>query len=181
MERIKNLTQYFQYDTKATNLVFHSGPGDEATLVEFDINPVGPCVVRAHAPDTEKGKPGESWLVGVYDERDTLRFALPFAAVRVSLEPSGEVWVRRPRTVSTEENPNPDENFTRMEKQGIDMDPVQIALQRQSILTRIQTNRESAERDSYTLSLERKLEELASSVATLQAEKAPPEIEQSAE
>jgi len=171
MERIKNLTQYFRYDTKETNLVFHSGPGDEATIVEFDLNPVGPCVVRAHAPDTTKGKPGQSWLVGVYDTRETLRFALPFSAVRVSLEPSLEAWVRRPRTVSTEENPNPDENFTRMEKHGIDMDPVQIALQRQAILTRIQTNRESAERDSYTLSLERKLDQLSTTVASLTAEK----------
>jgi len=174
MERIKNLVQFFQYDTKSTNLVFHSGPGDEATLVEFDLNPLGPCAVRAHAPDTEKGRPGEAWFVGVYEKAATLRFALPFKAVRVSLEPSGEAWVRRPRTVSTEENGNPDENFTRMEKQGIDMDPVQIALQRQAILTRIQTGREMAERDGYTVALERKLAELGEAITTLQAAQNPP-------
>lgn len=167
MQRIKNIAQYLRYD-KTTNLVFHAAVGDEqpSVLVELEINPVGPCVVRAHAPDTKKGEPGESWLVGCYDSPETLRFALPLKACRVSLE-AAEVWVRRPRTVSTEQNPNPDETFTRMEKQGIDMDEMSVALHRQAVFNRIAANRDMAERDAYTRQLESKLNQLSEQIATL--------------
>lgn len=170
MQRIKNITEYFQYDIKKTKFVFHASGDENSTLVEFDITPVGPAVVRAQAPD-DKGKPGQTWLVGVYDEPETLRFALPFKAVQVIIEPSLEAWVRRPRTVAAHENPNEDETFTRMEKQGIDLDPMTVALHRQAIMTRIATNRENVERDSYTSRLERGLADLAAQVEALTAAK----------
>lgn len=175
MQRIRNVTEYFLYDTKKTDLKFFASGSEEATLCEFDITPLGPVAVRVQAPDEKKGEPGQSWLVGVYESAETLRFAVPFKAAKVVLEPSGEVWVRRPHVAAASENPNPDETFTRMEKQGIDMDPMSIALHRQAVMNRIATGRDNAERDSYTASLERKLAEISQTVDQLKAARAAEE------
>jgi len=156
-KKITNVDQYVQNDGKAP-IVFKAQAGNDTVHAEFQINTVGPCVARVQLPDEGK-KPGKQYLLGTFEGRETIQFAIAAQQVAVFLEPSGEVWVRREKVFATADNPNPEENFTRMEKMGLEMDELGIALHRQAVLNAIESDRRQIVADSYTRRLERQLEE----------------------
>ncbi|QCS37231.1 hypothetical protein [Tortoise microvirus 72] len=180
--RIKNIEQFQQWDAKASIVYRANGGGEEEVIsgsIEFVA--VGPVTIRLQLPDVGK-KPGPSYLLGTYEgvAVETVIFAIAAPVVRLVFEPSGEVWFRKQDIFQAPENPNPDETFTRMEKPGLYMDDLSIALHRQSVLQRIHEGRQNVERDNYTAQLERKLRELGDTVEKLKP-KPKPEAEAGAE
>lgn len=167
----------FQRVAEVSNIQFG---GEGSRQVELELNPVGPVTVYMVQPGEKKGE-AQEWLVAVVDSHEMLCFE-GHGVFAVRLEPSHEVWVRRSEhTVVTGEDSG--DTLTRMEKQGLYLDDLSIALHRQAILTRIQQEEDGRQRKSHADSLERKLDATSKLVEELQrqlAEKNPPGEQESA-
>lgn len=171
VKRIDNVDQYTQWK-KTHRIEFRANESTGIINGEIELNTVGPCVARLAVAADEDG-PAQVYLLGCVEGLETLRFAVMANRAAVVLEPSAEVWFRKQDTFVVGDNPNPDETFTRMEHMGLEMDELGIALHRQNVLNQIQTGRENRERDNYSRQLERRLDDMAHIIKTLQAPQEP--------
>lgn len=139
--------------------------GAQARGGEIIVNSVGPCVVH-YVPLGPDGKPsGDEVLLGCSEGLETYRWDSRGPCMIV-LEPSGEVWVYRDQTPLAK----PAENgvsMTRVEKAGLYMDDLGMALHRQAVLQRMARMQATEEDTRYTRGLEERLEALSALVATL--------------
>jgi len=166
MRHIKNIDRWYRVANN-TLLVYE---GDAERTVEIAINAVGPCVARLVAVHQEKGKwvpQGDPFLLGLVEGgREDFRWTANgnFAVV---LETTGEAWVYRDMTPVSVQADESLEVFTRMEKAGLYMDDLGIALHRQAVLQRLQHKQQRELADDYTQSLEQRLQVLADQVEAL--------------
>lgn len=166
MIRTHNVHEFVKYSDK-TSIVFNGIDG--MCSASIDLNTVGPCAVYLQMPDEGKNK-GKRFLLACVEGIESIAWAVPGDAVKIELEPSGEVWFRKPPDTGAADNPTPDVTFTRMEKLGMyEEDEIEAALNRQAILQRIHAGRESRERDAHTARLERQLAEVSSQLAEFAA------------
>lgn len=175
--KLQNVDQFRLYDPKS-RIVFRANGDTGIIHGEVEINTVGPCVARLSLPAEGKAEPVQ-YLLGCYEGNVTIQFAIGAPLAAVVLEPSGEAWYRNAETFAVSDNPNPDENFTRLEKMGLEQDELGIALHRQAVLSRIQNERSQSVSDQYTRNLERQLAETNARVDAILAAQAEaePEVE----
>lgn len=178
MKRVKNVQDFVQYD-ETTNLVFKSNDESGVISAELEINTVGPCVVRLQLPNAGK-KVGNVYLVGVYEGLDKVHFAIAAPEARLVFEPSGEVWFRH-NEVPQGIPDTGEETFTRLEKPGLYLDDLSLALHRQSVLQNIAETRRNVNADAYQRRLEKTIDELSAKIDGIEKERAgeqkPPENE----
>lgn len=179
-KKIQNIDEFRAYNEKSR--ITFTAQGPEGVIGgEIEIVTVGPCVARLVVPAEGKAKE-QVYLLGCFEGHETIQFAIKAENAAVVLEPSGEVSYRQQKTFAVADNPNPDENFTRNERMGLEMDELGIALHRQAVLNRIETGRERLVADQHTRSLERKLQETNERVdALLKAQSDAAEAAQAAE
>lgn len=120
-------------------------PGEGRRTVEVTLNSVGPCVVRA-APWLKRGTKAEAFgdavLVGCFEGMETYQVTVQ-DDYALLLEPSGEVWALRDMTPVA--LPVEQISLTRLEKPGLYMDELGIALARQATLSRMLESERSSE------------------------------------
>lgn len=175
MIRVKNLKDY--YKVKAGEAVVYHGVADRE--VQLKINTAGPCVVYVQQVD-DKNKPlpkAERFLLGMVDngqEEFSWRLSGNFA---VTFDPTGEVWVYRDQTpLAVPGNGNPP--FVRLEKMGVHVDELGVALHRQAVLNRLQRSQETIGDNLRARALEDRLADLTALVESLKPKPAPaPESE----
>lgn len=164
-KKIQNIEEFREY--KQGDTLRYVAQGPEGVIGgELEIVTVGPCVARLHIPGDKKGSVTK-YLLGCFEGHETIQFAIKAPEAVVVLEPSAEVAYRQQKTFAVADNPNPDENFTRNERMGLEMDELGIALHRQAVLNRIEQSRQRLQDDQYTSTLERKLAETSAAVEQL--------------
>lgn len=156
---IRNIDKFVRYETG--DKIHYDGHGPRTIAIE--IIPVGPCVIRLHRATDKKGAAGQ--VVAMLERHETVKVDIS-GDVAVSLEPSGEVWYAAQRITVTKIAQD-DASLTRLEKPGLYMDELSIALHRQATLQRIQANQLEEQRSAYTTQLERRLEQMAARIEEL--------------
>lgn len=160
MRKIKNVEEFVPYKDE---LMFVGIEGQRRTL-EVEINAIGPCVVWLKQLKGEKQV--TKHLLGCHEGLETYQVDVEAHTVAIEIE-EGTPWVRVVRGKVAAPNPSEGETFTRMEKLGLHVDELGVALHRQSILQGIASQRENLERDNYQRSLERRLGELTTLIDKL--------------
>lgn len=164
-KKIQNIEEFRPYNEKSR--ITYQAQGPEGVIGgELEIVTVGPCVARLVLPAEGKAKE-QAYLLGCFEGHETIQFAIKAPLAVIVLEPSAEVAYRQQKTFAVADNPNPDENFTRNERMGLEMDELGIALHRQAVLNRIEQSRQRLQDDQYTSALERKLAETSAAVERL--------------
>lgn len=166
---IRNIDKFARYE--AGEKIHYDGYG--ARTIAIDVVPVGPCVMRLHRADAKKGEAGQ--VIAILDRQETVKVDVK-GDVAVSFEPAGELWYAAQRITVTKIAQD-EASLTRLEKPGLYMDELSIALHRQAVLQRIQANQLEEARTAHTTQLERRLADMASQIEALAkpAEEAPPE------
>lgn len=159
--KVRNLKDYERYEEGDKLLL----PGEDVRVVTFDVNPVGPCVVRLYTRHPGVKEPS-SVLVGWCEHAETFDVTVE-GQCWVQLEPSGEAWVRHKFRRVANPNPSEGETFTRMEKMGLYVDEIGVALHRQAVLQSIAASREGYVRDAYQRQLEKDLVDMRAQIAAL--------------
>lgn len=169
--RVRNLEEYELYGVGDKLMC----PGEGARTVSFDVNPVGPVVVRLYTKVPGKKEPVAK-LVGWAERQETFDVTVK-GECWVQLEPSMEVWVRHKWKRVVNPNPGEGETFTVMEKMGLYVDDIGVALHRQAVLAKIANDRENYGRDAYQRQLETQLLELNKRIEALQPSKQEPPVD----
>jgi len=166
MQKINNIVAMQEWPVGGL-ITIKNGDSHEPTMQELTMVAVGPCVVII-TPKAERRKDAPTYVLGVFEGRETFQFAFPGEEYYLSVEPSGPVYYASPLgavAVDVGEVPF----FTRMEKPGLYMDELSFALHQQSVLTRIAASRERMEADAYQRDLEGQLDSLRATVEGLTA------------
>jgi len=165
---IRNIHKYSQFETG--DKIYFDGEG--ARTIAIEVIPLGPCAVRWNRVLNKKPV---AQLVAVVDRHETVKVDVSGDGF-VTLEPSAEAWFYAQRITVTKIAQD-DASLTRLEKPGLYMDELSIALHRQAVLQRIQANQLEETRTAYTTQLERRLADMASQIEALAkpAEEAPPQ------
>lgn len=174
MRRLKNVEDFVKYDDTTDHMLTFKA-NEETGMVsgEFEVKVVGPCAAFVHLPDVGKN-PGPRYLLCLIDADDTIVFSVKAPMARVVLQPSAEVWFRKRTVFQSADNPNPDQNFTRMEKPGLYQDELGIALHRQAVLNRIQQTASETASAAAARRMAKQLEDLTGQIAELRLQRAPP-------
>lgn len=139
-KRMTDLERWYRVDGGSLGF-----PGAGRRTIEVRLNSVGPCVVRCAPWDMgNKKEPfGEAVLVGCFEGQETFQVTVNGHAALL-LEPTVEVWALRdmsPVAMQVEQI-----SLTRLEKPGVYMDELGIALARQATLSRMLESQRSSER-----------------------------------
>lgn len=165
MIRVKNLRDY--YKVPKTGGVFFYGTADRE--VELKVKSAGPCVVYVQQLDEAGEKPlpkSERYLLGMIDNgEETFAWRLPGNFV-VTFDPTGEVWVYRDQTPMAIPGKG-GAPFVRLEKMGVHVDELGVALHRQAVLNRLQRSQETIGENIRAKELEARLADLTKLVETL--------------
>lgn len=164
MRKVNNITALSLWGV-GEELTYRNEHAQNPVMQELRLVSVGPCAVFI-VPPTSKGKDDKLYLLGVFEGDETFQFAFPAFEYKVIVDPSGPVYYASP-TGEVAQDVGEVKSFTRLEKPGLYMDELGIALHRQAVLSRISAARENVTKDAYQRQLERQLAELSEQVAAL--------------
>lgn len=173
MKRIRNVLAFQRYEKF---IVVDAPQVDGKVSIEMELRTVGPAVARVSV-FPNGAKKAVSYLLGVFEDGDTINVSVDAPQVVLSFDEGTEVWYRDLTVPIGKENPDPSKTFTRMEKPGLYMDELGIALHRQAVLGRIAERRQNFQRDQYQSQLEGELTRLRGLIEAM----APTEPEQQEE
>lgn len=175
MIRVKNLTDYFP--VPAGEAVVYRGSLERE--VSIRVNTAGPCMVYVQQLDASGTKPLDKaprYLLGMVEngqQEFMWRMAGNFA---VTFDPTGEVWVYRDQTPLAIAGEGKG-SFVRLEKIGVHVDELGVALHRQAVLNRLQRSQETVSENIRAKGLETRLAELAALVDSLKPKDPGPKVE----
>lgn len=174
MRRIKNLMDYFLVP-KGHGIAFFGHADRE---VSMKINTAGPCVVYVQAVQADGKTPlakSQRMLLGMVDnglEEFVWRMPGNFA---VTFDPTGEVWVYRDQTPLAVAGKG-EGSFTRLEKIGVHVDELGVALHQQAVLNRLQRSQETVGENIRAKALEARVADLAKLVDSLRPKEPKGEV-----
>lgn len=165
MIRIKNLMDWYKVPTGEG--VRFLGKADRE--VELKVNTAGPCIVYVQRLDDKGEKPlakSERYMLGMVDNgQEAFVWRMPGNFV-VTFDATGEVWIYRDQTPLAIPGKG-EPSFVRLEKMGVHVDELGVALHRQAVLNRLQRSQETVGENVRAKALEKQLADLTKLVESL--------------